>query len=738
MKTLNIKDKQTPRANKASFVILFFTVAGLFLTFQKVNAALTSATTPTSLPSQGLVTHHTFDGKKLTTTTATDSSGQGNDGTLQNGPVPAVGKVGQALYFDGIDDYVSFGGSNVLASDAGFTMSVWIKHATTTADSYGTVRLRGVSSEFLFEHGKTGASGTYGRSVYFGFRGNTAIATSDSRYHIDTSNGKWNHYIVIYNGGVKGSTGSWRLYINGEDIALGTQGAIGGATNASEIGRDGGFGFPSQSYIDDVRVYNRPLSSKEVAALAGIQAKSQTANTVKLPASSGSLVGWWTLDGKDSTATTVTDRSGNAITGTFFGSPTKVLGKVGQALYLNGSQYVSFGNPSALNFTGDMTASFWVKPAALPGDLTVLLNKHSSGSAGFAIQQHSGDFMFAWGNGSTYTCDTLPTNKLGTLTLGVWQHVVIVKSGTTATGYVNGVQSGTCTGAFSTIATNGDPVLLGRWSSSNSRYFNGSFDDVYMYNKAISVSEVQTLYRSGQTTGSFGAASLTNVPVSNGLVAYHTFDGKYVSGTTATDRAGSNTGTMTGGMSATSSARLGKVGQAIYFDGMDDRIDLGSAALATDSGFSLSFWAKNASSTSPYMTVRLKGTTTEFTFAVGHCSYTSLPTVFYFGFRGIGTSIRHDDTRYCIDTTLNKWVHYTVTYNGAGKTNASSWRLYVNGVAQTGFSTGANIGNFSNASELGSDGPNGGLPSNYALDDLRVYNRVITSKEALTIYNSGK
>jgi hypothetical protein len=211
-----------------------------------------------------------------------------------------------------------------------------------------------------------------------------------------------------------------------------------------------------------------------------------------------------------------------------------------------------------------------------------------------------------------------------------------------------------------------------------------------------------------------------------------------MSGTTATDRAGSNTGTMTGGMSATSSARIGKVGQALYFDGQDDRLDLGSADLAQDTGFSLSFWAKNASSTSRYMTVRLKGPTSEFSFAVGDSLNSSLPSTFYFGFRGTGTSIRQDDSRYYIDTTVNKWNHYTVTYNGAGKTNAANWTLYVNGVRQTGLFTGANIGNFSNLSELGSDGPNGGLPSNYVLDDFRVYNRVLSSKEALTIYKSLK
>ena len=52
--------------------------------------------------STGLVGHWTFDGKNMggAGTTATDISGQGNHGTLTNGPVRAIGKIGQVLSFD--------------------------------------------------------------------------------------------------------------------------------------------------------------------------------------------------------------------------------------------------------------------------------------------------------------------------------------------------------------------------------------------------------------------------------------------------------------------------------------------------------------------------------------------------------------------------------------------------------------------------------------------------------------
>jgi len=56
----------------------------------------------------GLVGHWTFN--EGAGTTASDSSGNNNTGTLINGPIWTTGKIGQALDFDGVNDYVDLGG----------------------------------------------------------------------------------------------------------------------------------------------------------------------------------------------------------------------------------------------------------------------------------------------------------------------------------------------------------------------------------------------------------------------------------------------------------------------------------------------------------------------------------------------------------------------------------------------------------------------------------------------------
>src|SRR3989344_4062560 len=57
--------------------------------------------------SGGLVGHWTFDGPDMAGTTAIDRSGEGNNGTLTGGPARSIGKVGQGLSFDGVDDLIN-------------------------------------------------------------------------------------------------------------------------------------------------------------------------------------------------------------------------------------------------------------------------------------------------------------------------------------------------------------------------------------------------------------------------------------------------------------------------------------------------------------------------------------------------------------------------------------------------------------------------------------------------------
>jgi len=73
-----------------------------------------------------LVAHWTFD--EGSGDIAYDSSGNGNDGTLNGGPVWVVGKIGGALEFDGADDFVSVPDKPYItfSSSDSYTLATWV------------------------------------------------------------------------------------------------------------------------------------------------------------------------------------------------------------------------------------------------------------------------------------------------------------------------------------------------------------------------------------------------------------------------------------------------------------------------------------------------------------------------------------------------------------------------------------------------------------------------------------
>ena len=73
----------------------------------------------------GLVGYWSFD--EGSGTIASDSSGNDNTATLVNGPIWTSGEIGGALYFDGIDDYISFASQ----AQSAISISAWV-HAQLT------------------------------------------------------------------------------------------------------------------------------------------------------------------------------------------------------------------------------------------------------------------------------------------------------------------------------------------------------------------------------------------------------------------------------------------------------------------------------------------------------------------------------------------------------------------------------------------------------------------------------
>ena len=96
----------------ARWSLLVVAAACLLVSRQAHASVIVNA--PKSLGlTNGLIGWWTFDGKAMAGTPAFDKSGQGNYGTLTNGPERVVGKLGQGMSFDRTDSYVHVGTTGI-------------------------------------------------------------------------------------------------------------------------------------------------------------------------------------------------------------------------------------------------------------------------------------------------------------------------------------------------------------------------------------------------------------------------------------------------------------------------------------------------------------------------------------------------------------------------------------------------------------------------------------------------
>src|SRR4029077_4026584 len=193
---------------------------------------------------------------------------------------------------------------------------------------------------------------------------------------------------------------------------------------------------------------------------------------------------------------TVTDASGNGITGNIIGATWTAEGRNGNALSFNGSSsYVDLGNPALLQITGSMTWSAWVEAAADPADDGQIVAKADDAS-GWQLKTSPDTGPHTFGVRVAGATNTLAQRYSTTVrSLNVWHHVAGVydASAQTLDIYVNGVlDNGTLRGTIPAAQINSAVnVNIGRRSGGSGYYFNGVIDDVRIYNRALSQADIQ-------------------------------------------------------------------------------------------------------------------------------------------------------------------------------------------------------------------------------------------------------
>ncbi|WP_222427419.1 LamG domain-containing protein, partial [Hyella patelloides] len=204
-------------------------------------------------------------------------------------------------------------------------------------------------------------------------------------------------------------------------------------------------------------------------------------------------VAWWKLD--NTTGTTATDSAGTN-DGNYINNPTPVNAVVDDGLSFDGvNDYVEVDDNDALDFgIGDFSLSTWINTTDVAG-IDVILDKRveQSGSVqGYVLYNLGGNLGFQLADGSGFT------NYISDVSIadGDWHHVTVTVDRDNINGgewYVDGelVDTFNPTGRQGSLS-NSKPLRLGRRSDSSSPgYFNGSLDEVKLFDSALSSTDVQ-------------------------------------------------------------------------------------------------------------------------------------------------------------------------------------------------------------------------------------------------------
>jgi PKD repeat protein len=189
----------------------------------------------------------------------------------------------------------------------------------------------------------------------------------------------------------------------------------------------------------------------------------------------------------EGTGVSLRDSSGRGNIGTVASATWVTSGKYGRALSFNGTSIgASVPDSASLDLTSGMTVEGWVYPTVTMSGWRTILAKHQSGSLVYYLHANSGSNRPATG---IYSGGERILTGTSVLPLNVWTHLAATYDGTNQRLYVNGVLVST-RAQTGLIATSTGAVTVGG-NSVWGEYFKGLIDEVRIYNRALSASEIQ-------------------------------------------------------------------------------------------------------------------------------------------------------------------------------------------------------------------------------------------------------
>jgi chitodextrinase len=257
-----------------------------------------------------------------------------------------------------------------------------------------------------------------------------------------------------------------------------------GCTNFAQVGTPAGTSF-GDTGLSASTTYRYQVRAVDAAGNLGAYSAIAEATTGTAPPAPSGLAGAWAFG--EGVGTTTADASGNGNTGTITAATWSTMGRAGNALSFNGSNsVVRVPSSASLNLTTGMTLSAWIRPAVSQSGWRTILQRQPEAyfiNASFdSPGRPAGGGTIGGGVAYLGGPTVNPVNA--------WTYVALTYDGGTLRLYVNGTQAAS-RAAGGAVQTTTNPLWIGG-NQPYGEYFSGLIDEVRVYNRALSQTEVQS------------------------------------------------------------------------------------------------------------------------------------------------------------------------------------------------------------------------------------------------------
>jgi len=634
----------------------------------------------------GLVVYYKLDGD------ATDSVGS-NDGTVSGATVDTSGKLNSCYSFDGTNDTIRI--DSFVTGTNDYSISAWFNSSTTDANYRELVWLgtsaNGDSIGIYKDNVNDIEAGVYG----------TAATNCAASGYID---GAWHHVVATFSNG-----NTVKLYMDGVFIGTDTVSYSIVQDTYDYIGSLQGSSYYWSGKIDEVGIWDRALSADEATTLyqegraepfSQIEAKNvpvwMKGNTL-----ADDIVSYYKFDGD------ATDAAGSN-DGTVSGASVDTGGKLNSCYDFDGSNdYI--GIPVTLST--DYSISLWINCDNVTANQFLIGGQATRYASALAIV--SGQIGFATNASDGY-------DYSGTVSNDTWHHIVIIYNSSTNKKYAYIDTVAVIDGITPVGSAQYDTSYFLGKRNDNNFYYNGSLDEVGVWDRVISAAEVWELYNASKgrkyETFDYAYADVRMVTkLDQNLVAYYPLDGD------ANDYTGTYDGTVSGATSTT-----GIINTGYDFDGSNDYINLGDSIDADANSKSISIWFKadSVATQQKILAMGIGSVGTEMNFKLDGSN-----NLYWYYSDGVKTYIAQ-----AAFTDTTSWHHAVLVYDST----IPSTKIYLDGAL---FATGAVT--TSSQTIRTSDDLYLGMDNraihyfNGKADELGIWNKVLSIEEIKLLYNNG-